>query len=109
MKLVNMERTEAERKAAEERWDAESERGPDYPYGLCLNLGGDEMEKLGIKDLPAVGGEMSLTAKVKVTSVSSYETDGGGGSKSISLQITEMALDDGNGESAAQKLYGKKG
>lgn len=108
MKLVNMERTEAERKAAEERWDAEAERGPDYPYGLCLNLGSDEMEKLGIEDLPAVGTEMNLTAVVKVTSVSSYDSEGDGGSKSVSLQITQMGLDAGKGESAAQKLYGKK-
>jgi len=108
MKLVNMERTEAEKQAAEERWDAETERGPDYPYGLCLNLGSDEMEKLGIKDLPAVGAEMNLTAVVKVSSVSSYDSEGGNGSKSVSLQITQMGLDDGKGESAAQKLYGKK-
>lgn len=108
MKLVNMERTEAEKKAAEERWEVESERGPDYPYGLCINLGADEMEKLGIKDLPEIGEQMSLTATVKVTSVSSYDSEGGGSSKSVSLQITEMGLDDGKSTSAAEKLYGKK-
>lgn len=108
MKLVNMERTEAEKKAAEERWEAEAERGPDYPYGLSICLGADEMEKLGIKDLPAIGDQMSLTATVKVTSVSSYDSEGGGSSKSVSLQITEMALDDGKAPSAAEKLYGKK-
>ncbi|NIF51408.1 capsid staple protein [Burkholderia sp. Ax-1724] len=109
MKLISMERTEAEKKAAEERWSAEAETGPDYPYGLCINLGADELKKLGIDDLPSVGAEMTMTATVKVTSVSSYESSGSEGSKSVSLQITQMALDDGNGPSAAEKLYGSKG
>lgn len=108
MKLVSMERTAAEKKAAEERWNAEAETGPDYPYGLCLNLGGDELAKLGIKTLPAVGAEMEVTAKVKVTSVSSSESERGEGYKSVSLQITEMSLDDGERASAAERLYGSK-
>lgn len=108
MSLVNMERTAAEKKAAEERWNAEVETGPDYPYGLCINLGSDELAKLGIKDLPAVGSELEMTAKVKVTSVSSSESEHGDGHKSVSLQVTDMSLDDGAGPSAAEKLYGAK-
>ncbi|MFM0151444.1 capsid staple protein [Paraburkholderia sediminicola] len=108
MKLVNMERTAAEKKAAEERWTVESETGPDYPYGLCISLGGDEMEKLGIKELPDIGTELNLTAVVKVTSISKSESEKGPGYKSVSLQIVEMALDDDNGPSAADKLYGNK-
>jgi hypothetical protein len=106
MKLVSMERTAAEKKAAEDRWKETADTGPDYPYGLCINLGGDELTKLGIKDLPSIGAEMSLTATVKVTSVSSSESEHDDGYKSVSLQITQMALDDGSRESAASKLYG---
>ncbi|TDY26300.1 hypothetical protein B0G81_6810 [Paraburkholderia sp. BL6665CI2N2] len=108
MKLVSMERTEAEKKAAEDRWKEQADEGPDYPYGLCISLGSDELAKLGIKDLPSIGAEMSLTATVKVTSVSSSESERGDGYKSVSLQITQMALDDGKGPSAAEKLYGAK-
>lgn len=106
MKLVSMERTAAEKKAAEDRWKEDVESGPDYPYGLSICLGADEMTKLGLKDLPAIGTEMEITAKVKVTSVSSSESESGSGHKSVSLQITEMAIDDGAKPSAAEKLYG---
>src|SRR4051812_13003081 len=71
---------------------------PDYPWGLCVNMDGDELDKLGVKALPDVGTEYTMTCKVKVTSVhqsasESRKKDGYDESRSISLQITDMALD----------------
>jgi len=65
---------------------------PKFPFGLRIHLEEETIEKLGMKDLPEVGGEMMLNAKVTVDSVSSHETEEDGETRSISLQITEMEL-----------------
>lgn len=93
MKIVSMERTTAEKKAAEERYKVMPSDGPDYPYGLCLNLGADELDKLGVKKLPAVGDEMHITAVCKVTRVSQSASEGGDDSKSVELQVTNMGVE----------------
>lgn len=81
---------------------------PRYPYGLCLSLGKDELEKLGITALPKVGSEMMVTAKAYVKSTSAYETQGEGEKMSIELQITDMELGSNGAQrqdSAATMLY----
>lgn len=84
-----------------------------YPYGLQIRLGKDELEKLGIKNLPSPNQVAVLTAQVEVTSVSSYDTQQGE-DKSISLQITDLSLS-AFGEEAEEKenpadvLYPSKG
>lgn len=62
----------------------------EYPWGLQVRLGEDELKKLGI-ELPAVGEELMLHAKVKVCTVSSHETDAGV-NRHLELQITDMAV-----------------
>lgn len=70
--------------------------GPVYPYGLTIQLGDETLEKLGVKDLPAVGAEILLSAKAKVTSVSVNEHQDADGDKeadkrrSVGLQITDL-------------------
>jgi len=78
---------------------------PEYPYGLCLSLDDESLQKLGIDQLPDVGTVMHLVARVQVTSVSQYErTDGK--NRDISLQITDMELKpDGGQASNPQNLY----
>lgn len=117
MKIVSMERTAAEKKAAEERYkDGPATAGPDFPWGLCLNLGKDELAKLGITDLPEVGDEFHIYAVTKVTRVSASASEGGEDSKGVELQITHMGAmheDEADAEEgagafakAASKLYG---
>lgn len=65
--------------------------GDRYPYGLELRLDNESMEKLGI-DLPAVGKEISITAKAKVEEASSRETQEGGPKLSCTLQITKLKV-----------------
>lgn len=82
---------------------------PVYPYGLCVHLDGEVMEKLGMKTLPAAGTDLRLTAKVTVTSVSenSYSTAGKTETRqSMSVQITAMALD-ATSSDTAKSLYGE--
>jgi hypothetical protein len=82
---------------------------PMYPYGLCLSLEQDQMEKLGITALPSVGTEMTITAKVFVKGTSAYETQGGK-DMSMQLQITDMEIGASDkaptAERSATLLYG---
>jgi hypothetical protein len=83
---------------------------PEYPYGLCLHLGTDELEKLNITTLPEVGSTMMLHANVYVKSTSSYGTQGGGKDIKVDLQITDMEILPAEGKSdnttMAAMLYG---
>jgi hypothetical protein len=107
MKLVSMERTEAEKKAYAEPTKA-AQQGPDYPWGLCLHLGKDELKKLGLKDLPQVGDEFHIYAVATVRSVSQSSSDTGSDSRSVELQVTEMSpLQEDEGAPAANKAASK--
>jgi hypothetical protein len=64
---------------------------PEYPYGLRLHLNEEELKKLGITQLPDVGVEMLISAKVKVCSVNSYSSENGE-HRGMELQIIEMGL-----------------
>lgn len=81
---------------------------PMYPYGLCLHLDQDQLEKLGITSLPAVGTEMTITAKVFVKGTSAYETQGGK-DMTVDLQITDMEIGESESKRTtdqATALYG---
>lgn len=62
-----------------------------YPYGLEIRLDDESMAKLGI-DLPAVGKEVTITAKAMVEEASSRETQEGGPKLSCTLQITKLKV-----------------
>ena len=42
MTIVDMKRTKAEQKVQEEKYKTMPMDSPDYPWGLCINLGQDE-------------------------------------------------------------------
>ena len=68
-----------------------------YPYGLCLNLESEAIKKLGLSKLPKVGSILMVTAKAKVLGTELHES-GDEKRKSISLQITDLALDNDSKE-----------
>lgn len=78
---------------------------PRYPYGLCLHLGKDELEKLGISALPDVGTPVMVSAKAFVKATSAYETQGDGKSMSVELQITAMEIMPGEKKDPASVMY----
>tara|TARA_R100001509_G_scaffold53022_2_gene29109 strand:+ start:293 stop:667 length:375 start_codon:yes stop_codon:yes gene_type:complete len=81
---------------------------PMYSYGLCISLGKEELQKLGIEKLPEAGSEMMLKAKAYVKTVrESQEKDGV--EQNVELQICAMAIEpiDKTGDQA-DGLYGKK-
>ena len=69
---------------------------PDYPWGLVIHLGADELTKLGIKEMPEAGCCMMLMATVQVTQVRVTAAAGMKPSedaeRSVDLQITDMML-----------------
>jgi hypothetical protein len=105
MAMVNMKRAESERKDyAEVGMDSD---GPDYPYGLCISLGKEELDKLGITSLPEVGTEMMVMAKGFVKSVSSHEYKGEGKHMSVEVQLTDVEVGAAPASTnAADALYG---
>lgn len=111
-KMISMARTPAEAKKEVEKYDMPATASPvasvpTYPYGLCISLDEETLEKLGMDgELPAVGEVMQFTAMAKVTSASQSEHERSGGSKEqccrIELQITDMGVP--AGDTAGQQL-----
>lgn len=64
----------------------------EYPYGLRIRLGNDELAKLGITELPAIDTEMKLTALVCVISVTQTDSTDGEPYRNVEMQIEQMAL-----------------
>ena len=106
MALVNM-KSKAEKNECSPAEEAGDQ--PQYPYGLCINLDKDSLEKLGITSLPKVGTEMTINAKAVVKSVSAYDTQGEGQDMNASIQITDMEIsgsDNADNSKRADMLYG---
>lgn len=66
---------------------------PAYPYGLCISLGEDELEKLGLGSCECSPGDgLQFIAMAKVTSASKREMSDGKTDSRVELQITHIAL-----------------
>lgn len=89
MKMVSMKLSRSERTDSPVLSEPAREA---YPYGLALSLDEDAIKKLKLGELPAVGEELLLMARVSVRSVSEHESTEGS-HRSLSLQITAMSLD----------------
>jgi len=112
MPMIDMQ---LDRKEAQEETGAIAGDLPKYPYGLCIYLDDETLEKLGLTQLPKVGTTMQLTAMVRVTGTRSNEiqTEKEPGeadentSSSVDLQITAMELGSSqDAQSSASLLYG---
>lgn len=88
MALVDLKLSKKDQK---EEMSPSTAEPPEFPYGLCLNIDKDELDKLGIVDLPEVGEEFTINAIGCVTAVHS-SASGNGKSAGLSLQITKMEL-----------------
>lgn len=106
MALVNMKMSSDEAKEYTEGGAIASD-SPEYPYGLCIRLDDDALEKLGMTALPAIGTEMMVMAKVIVKSTSAYSRQGGEDHKDVELQITDLEIGAVSAsKDAAGALYG---
>ncbi len=98
--MVSMKRTPEEVKETVMPVMAQSE----YPYGLCISLCEDELEKLGFAqgDLN-VGDMLHLHCMTTVTSVSEHDNVNSGPSCRVELQITNIAAESEDEENEAAK------
>ena len=90
--FVDMARDEDEKTS-----DEPMMQQPDYPYGLCLCLTQNELDKLDLEDDCEVGDMVHLFCMAKVTSVSKREVNGEPDCR-IELQITHIACEDEDDE-----------
>lgn len=106
MKLTSMKLDAAEQKQ-ESPTTADDDNKPQYPYGTCLCLDNVALTKLEMDSLPSVGDKIYVYAEATVRSVSAYENEGGA-SRSLDLQLTDIALEpDSDTTNLANKLYSK--
>ena len=92
--MVDMKRTPAEKtKEADQMIPTPASR-PDYPWGLCISLTQEELDKLDLDDEVEVGDMVHLHAMAKVTSVSKTDNEATGPCCRVELQITHIAAED---------------
>lgn len=84
-----------------------------YPFGLRIYLDDESLDKLGVENLPELGAEFTIQAKVRVVSKNesrdANDEDGDNDYQSMDLQITALAL--GLKKSEAQRaseMYSEK-
>lgn len=90
-KMVDMRRSPQEKKEVMEG-PAIADM-PDYPYGLCISLGDEELEKLDLDCSDCESGDtIDLRAFAKVTSISKNDYNGKQTTR-IELQIVQLAVE----------------
>lgn len=90
MKMIDMKKQETE---------------VEYPYCLKMHLNKDVIEKLGMKEMPAVDQALDIQAVAKVVGVRSDEMG-----PMIEIQIVEMGVEKSKKKINIAKLfYGEKG
>lgn len=62
-----------------------------YGYGLCLRLENHELDALKLA-MPQPGKEFTIRATGKVTSVCESASEGNKGDRTVTIQITALAL-----------------
>lgn len=77
----------------------------DYPYGLRISLGAEELKKLGIPGLPDVGEKLCIDADVVCVGVRQTSEE----DTNVEFQITALQFCDPEEEKkdAAEAIYGK--
>jgi hypothetical protein len=75
---------------------------PIYPYGLCIHLNQEDLEKMDLEDGFEVGDVIDMRCLAKVTSVSKNETTEGVNSR-VEIQITHLATETEYEESEAPR------
>lgn len=108
--MIDLKRTAKELKKDGPK---ESYKPPEYSYGTQIRLENEELDKLGMKELPDVGYEGTIKAKVKVISARQSASEKSGEDRCVELQIVAMDLkindsDDGDeGTSHDEKAKSK--
>lgn len=108
MQLVNMARTEEDKRKEKEEWSEPSTANmDDYPWGLSIHLDNAAVEKLGLTDKDFDAGQpVSLQAVCMITE-DSVRTVNGVKKRSYTLQIQELGIEQAAASTdAVGALYG---
>lgn len=100
-----MKSMKMEKKQAEQMGDTVKSDTPEYPYGLKIHLDNECLKRLALEELPEIGEEMMLVAKVQVTDVHQSERQGEGPYMSVGLQITDMELSEAKEEKDTSSVF----
>jgi hypothetical protein len=107
--MVDMAYTEQEKQEAADSGCALSpEFQPKYPYGLCISMDEQSMDKIGL-DLDGVniGDMLHLHCLARLTSMSMNESDSGRKGR-IELQITHISAEDEDDENEEEEAKPRK-
>jgi len=64
-----------------------------YPWGIKLNLGKDEIKKLGLKtDSRKIGDKVTIVAQAEISSLSESQSMNGEDQRDMGIQITKMKI-----------------
>lgn len=87
--MKHMARSKKERK----EMITSSVEGDKYPYGLRVDLGHEEMQKLGMDSMPKVGDKVHLESHAHVVSASEHSNEGDEEPhRRVSLELRHMAV-----------------
>jgi len=79
---------------------------PRYPYGLSISLDEESLDKIKMSDLPNVGDSKMLVAFVDVTDKHEHDSIEGKKRRRITLQITDMSIEEKVSKDTLKTLYG---
>ena len=95
-KMVSMKQTKAEIKKDNSPMEVGGNRDP-FPWGLKVDLNNVSIKKLGVDvSKYVVGEEVTIIAKSKIERLSQAANSTGGENQSMTLQITNLQLKQGN-------------
>lgn len=107
MALVDLALTPTEQSGAEKMSEVPGYDAPKYPWGLEISFDDQTLSKLARSSSDfTVSDEFEMTVRVKVSRVSSYETDSGV-NQSVGMCITAVDLPKRE-QDRAEILYGER-
>lgn len=89
IRLRDMKRTKSEKK--EREMAPSSPMDSDYHYGLRLHRGDEEMDKVGMKDMPKHGDHFVILGHAKVTRAEE-STDERGKRRNVEMHIVKLGM-----------------
>lgn len=106
MKLVSMKRDPDKDERDDGKDCCSDAHQPDYPWGTQLRLEEEQLQKLGINDMPAAGARLQIGGEGEVIGYRE-ETVDGKVKRCLEIQITDLGLE-GPSRPIAQRMYPEK-
>lgn len=103
--LIDMKYSQKEKVEESKENVPSADSMPDYPYGLTINLEKEQLDKLGLTEYE-VGDELNISAVGKITMVRSSERENDPEEASVTIQITQLELQDADEQAEAVEAKG---